>query len=75
VGATSGRGVSVSVAEGVTAVGDDVIVGVTVTVSVGPGVVDGVTEGITTCVAAGAQAVKSRIITKSEKFFIVRLVA
>jgi len=61
------------VATGVTGVGDGVHVGVLVVVSVGRGVMEGAAEGRITCVAAGAQAFRRRIITKSGKFFIVRL--
>ena len=71
MGATSGLCVSVEVAEGMTGDGVNVNVGVMVRVSVGCGVVEAVAEGSTTCVVAGAQACKRRIIKKNEKCFIV----
>ena len=65
-----------NVAEGVT--GDDVgvEVGMVVGVSLGSKVKDGVIEGIDTSAAvpAGAQALKRRMITKRETFFIDCLV-
>ena len=71
MGAKSDLCVFVKVAAGVTGDGVNVNVGVMVRVSVGCGVVEAVAEGSTTCVVAGAQACKRRIIKNKEKCFIV----
>ena len=69
----SGLWVSVGVSEGVNGNGVIVNVGVRVKVSVGIGVAEGVAENGITCVAAGAQAVTKKRITKTNKnnFFII----
>ena len=72
MGATSGLCVSVEVAAGVMGDGVNVNVGVRMNVSVGCGVVEAVAEGSTTCVVAGTQACKRKIIKNKEKCFILR---
>ena len=75
MGAISGLGVSVDVGEGTTGEGVNVDVGVMLMLadSVGCGVMDEVADGGKTSVAAGAHAVKRKIVISREMFFIVRL--
>ncbi len=72
VGATSGRGVSVGVTDGVGGTGVMVKVDVTVAVGLGLAVWDGVAEGKTICGATGAQAPRKRRAIKNESFCILR---
>jgi len=72
VGATSDRGVSVGVIDGVTGSGVSVDVGVKVSVELGLAVGNGVLEGRITCVAAGAQAVR-RITKATMNVFFIQL--
>ncbi len=69
MGATLGRGASVGVIEGVTGEGVIVDVGIGVTVRLGLAVWDGVVEGKMTCVVAGAQAFRRRVIKINKKVF------